>query len=53
LIINSKFFKLHDLQTRLSGARDTNQQLKDQLNNSDAERRHFEQQATSYKLQID
>jgi predicted nucleic acid-binding Zn-ribbon protein len=53
LIINSKFFKLHDLQTRLTGARDTNQQLKDQLNNSDAERRHFEQQATSYKLQID
>jgi peptidoglycan hydrolase CwlO-like protein len=27
--------------------------LKDQLNQSDAERRHFEQQATTYKLQID
>ncbi len=27
--------------------------MKDQLNQSDAERRHFEQQATTYKLQID
>jgi len=45
--------KVHDLQTKLANSRDTIQQLKEQLNQSDAERRHFEQQATSYKLQID
>lgn len=46
-------FKIHDLQTKLSASRETVQQLKDQLNQSDAERRHFEQQAASYKLQIE
>ena len=44
---------MHDLQTKLTSTRETNQQLKDQLNQSDAERRHFEQQASGYKLQID
>jgi chromosome segregation ATPase len=48
-----QLFKVHDLQTKLNGARDTIQQLKDQLNQSDAERRHLDQQATTYKLQID
>jgi len=47
------FLKVHDLQTKLSNARDTIQQLKDQLNHSEAERRHLDQQATTYKLQID
>ena len=37
----------------MNNSRDTVQQLKDQLNQSDADRRHFEQQATTYKLQID
>lgn len=27
--------------------------MKEQLNHSEADRRHFEQQATNYKLQID
>ena len=47
------FLKVHDLQTKLANSRDIIQQLKDQLNTSDAERRHFEQQAATYKLQID
>ncbi|CAF4163203.1 unnamed protein product, partial [Rotaria sp. Silwood2] len=51
--LNKRQVQIHDLQTKLSSSRDTVQQLKDQLNQSDAERRHFEQQATSYKLQID
>ncbi len=46
-------FKVHDLQTKLSTTRDTIQQLKDQLNHNEAERRHLEQQATTYKLQND
>jgi vacuolar-type H+-ATPase subunit I/STV1 len=45
--------KIHDLQTKLVNARDNVQQLKDQLNQTDAERRHFEQQATTLKLQND
>jgi septal ring factor EnvC (AmiA/AmiB activator) len=51
--MNEIYFKVHDLQTKLSNSRETIQQLKDQLNQSDAERRHFEQQVTTYKLQID
>lgn len=46
-------FQVHDLQTKLGTARETIQQLKDQVNQSDAERRLLDQQATSYKLQID
>ncbi|CAF3320875.1 unnamed protein product [Rotaria socialis] len=44
---------VHDLQTKLSTARETIQQLKDQYNQSEAERRHLDQQAASYKLQIE
>ena len=44
-------FKVHDLQTKLSSSRETIQQLKDQLNHSEAERRHLDQQAATYKLQ--
>ncbi|CAF3848033.1 unnamed protein product [Rotaria sordida] len=51
--LNKRQVQIHDLQTKLSSARDIIQQLKDQLNQSDIERRHFEQQATTYKLQID
>lgn len=46
-------FQIHDLETKLTSSRETIQQLKEQLNHSDADRRHFEQQATTYKLQID
>ena len=46
-------FQVHDLQTKLSNARDTIQQLKEQLNLSEADRRQLDQQATSYKLQIE
>ncbi|CAF4860155.1 unnamed protein product, partial [Rotaria sp. Silwood1] len=51
--LNKRQVQIHDLQTKLSSLRDSNQQLKDQLNQSEAERRHLEQQTTSYKLQID
>ncbi|CAM4772379.1 unnamed protein product [Rotaria magnacalcarata] len=51
--LNKRQVQIHDLQTKLAGSRDTIQQLKDQFNQCDADRRHFEQQATSYKLQID
>ena len=37
----------------MNSARDNIQQLKEQLNQSDAERRQLDQQSTSYKLQID
>lgn len=37
----------------MGNARDTIHQLKEQLNQSDGDRRHFEQQANNYKLQID
>jgi chromosome segregation ATPase len=46
-------FKVHDLQTKLDAARETNQHLKEQLNQSDAERRQLDQQAATYKLQIE
>ncbi|CAF4135726.1 unnamed protein product, partial [Rotaria sp. Silwood2] len=51
--LNKRQVQVHDLQTKLNSARDTIQQLKDQLNQSDAERRHLDQQATTYKLQIE
>ncbi len=46
-----ELFKVHDLQTKLTSSREAIQQLKDQLNHSEAERRHLDQQATTYKLQ--
>ena len=45
--------QVHDLQSKLGNARDTIQQLKEQLNQNEADRRHLDQQSTSYKLQID
>ncbi|CAF4826729.1 unnamed protein product [Rotaria sp. Silwood1] len=51
--LNKRQVQVHDLQTKLCSARDTIQQLKDQLNQSEAERRHLDQQATTYKLQIE
>lgn len=47
------YLKVHDLQTKLSSTRDAVQLLKDQLNQSEAERRLFEQQSSSYKAQIE
>jgi chromosome segregation ATPase len=38
---------------KVHNSRETIQQLKEQLNQSDAERRHLDQQSTTYKLQID
>ncbi|CAF4083580.1 unnamed protein product [Rotaria magnacalcarata] len=51
--LNKRQVQVHDLQTKLSTARETIQQLKDQYNQSEAERRHLDQQAASYKLQIE
>ena len=47
------YLKVHDLQTKLSSTRDAVQLLKDQLNQSETERRLFEQQSASYKAQIE
>lgn len=41
------------MQTKLSSARETIHQLKDRLDQSDAERRQLDQQAATYKLQIE
>lgn len=53
IILWYEFLKVHDLQTKLTSARETIQQLKDQLNKNESDRRQIEQQATTYKLQID
>lgn len=47
------FFQVHELQTKLTTARESIQQLKDQLNQSDAERRQLDQEKATYKLQLD
>ena len=46
-------FQVHELQTKLTTARESIQQLKDQLNQSDAERRHLDQEKATYKLQLE